>query len=100
MSHDAPATWMTYAEGVPSALRVRRIRLTVTRGPDQDRVLEVSREVIRIGARAGNDLQLSDPRVSGLHCELRLEPRGYRLRDLGSKNGTFLGGHRVLDAFL
>ncbi|MBA2543086.1 MAG: sigma 54-dependent Fis family transcriptional regulator, partial [Deltaproteobacteria bacterium] len=50
--------------------------------------------------RANADLQLDDRRVSALHAELRLEPDGFRLRDLGSTNGTLISGVRIVEAFL
>jgi DNA-binding NtrC family response regulator len=56
--------------------------------------------VIRIGARRGNDVQLSDSKVSGLHCEIRLDDRGYRLRDLDSTNGTYVSSLRINDIYI
>jgi transcriptional regulator with GAF, ATPase, and Fis domain len=52
--------------------------------------------VIRIG-RKGADIVLNDRSVSGAHAEITLTERGYRLRDLESSNGTFVGGLRVRD---
>ena len=37
-----------------------------------------------------------DPTVSGNHCELRLEARGFVVYDAGSTNGTFVNGQRVM----
>ena len=54
---------------------------------------------MRIG-RERADLVLDDKRVSAVHAEIEVDARGYRLRDLGSKNGTFVSGVRVLDAYL
>jgi len=52
------------------------------------------------GGRTGADLTINDPKVSGLHCELRLQADGYRLRDLGSTNGTHVKGVRIVDGFI
>jgi pSer/pThr/pTyr-binding forkhead associated (FHA) protein len=41
---------------------------------------------------AANDLVLDDPRVSAQHARLVWTGRGWSLHDLGSKNGTFVGG--------
>jgi transcriptional regulator with GAF, ATPase, and Fis domain len=55
-------------------------------------------EALVVGKDPGCDVVLDDAFVSGRH--LRLERRGgrFHLRDLGSINGTFLGGARVVDA--
>src|SRR6185436_9347284 len=75
-------------------------RMEVLGGPDTGLTRDIEAPVIRIGARRGNDLQLSDSQVSGLHCEIRLDERGYRLRDLDSTNGTFAGGLRINDVYI
>lgn len=51
--------------------------------------------VLRIGRRDGNDLIISDPSVSGAHCEIEINEAGYVLRDLGSTNGTRVNGETV-----
>jgi len=93
-------TWVTYVGGRAAGMRVRRCRLEVVSGPDTGLVRDIDASVIRIGARRGNDLQLSDTKVSGLHCEIQLDERGYRLFDLDSTNGTFVGGYRVNDVYI
>jgi transcriptional regulator of acetoin/glycerol metabolism len=40
---------------------------------------------------------LGDDRLSGHHAEIRAEADGFVVRDLGSRNGTFVGGARVTD---
>jgi DNA-binding NtrC family response regulator len=49
------------------------------------------------GRHPTNDLVLEDPRVSGVHLELRRGERGVHVRDAGSTNGTWLGAHRVTE---
>jgi transcriptional regulator with GAF, ATPase, and Fis domain len=56
--------------------------------------------VVRIGAGRGNDLVLDDPTVSSAHAEIVATPRGFKLKDLGSTNGTTINGVRVVEAFL
>ena len=99
VADETHATWVT-EEGGTAALHVRRFRLTVTAGPDLGLVRELAQPVVRIGARPSNDVVLSDRRVSGAHCEVWLDRRGFRLRDLESTNGTTVAGVRVLDAYL
>ena len=81
-------------------MRVRRCRLEVTSGADRGLVRDLETAVIRVGARRGNDVQLSDAKVSGIHFEVCLEERGYRLRDIDSTNGTFVGGLRINDVYI
>jgi two-component system response regulator GlrR len=53
-----------------------------------------------IGSQEGNDLQVQDRTVSRYHCEISIDDRQARIRDLGSKNGTIVDGVRVVDGFL
>ena len=49
-----------------------------------------------MGRRTHNDVVLSDLSVSGLHCEFEmLGPAEVWVTDVGSTNGTFIGGQRV-----
>src|SRR5919107_2359064 len=93
-------TWVTYVGGRATSARLRRCRVEVTSTPDAGLVRDVEATVIRIGARRGNDVQLTDSKVSGLHCEIRLDDRGYRLRDLDSTNGTYVSQLRINDIYI
>jgi two-component system, NtrC family, response regulator len=73
-------------------------KLTVLSGPDQGLEHEFA-ERVRIGSRPYADVVLTDPAVSGVHCELICGDE-LRVRDLGSKNGTFIGSVRVIEAAL
>ena len=95
-------TWVTHhvsSGGLPSSLVVRRCRLEVVAGPDTGLVAELASPTIVIG-RGTADFNLTDPKVSGLHAEIRLMPEGYRVRDLGSTNGTHIKGVRVVEGFI
>jgi DNA-binding NtrC family response regulator len=93
-------TWVTYVGGRATSARLRRCRVEVVSGPDAGLIRDVEAPVIRIGARRGNDVQLTDSKVSGLHCEIRLDDRGYRLRDLDSTNGTYVSSLRINDIYI
>lgn len=47
------------------------------------------------GRRAGNDLRLSDPYVSGSHGLIEIKDGEVWITDLGSTNGTFVNGERI-----
>ena len=101
MSELETATWSTPHHGRAPSLNVRRCRLEVVAGPSAGTVVELAQPSIVIGRAGGRaDLAVDDPKVSGLHCELRLETGGYRLRDLSSTNGTYVRGVRVVEAWL
>jgi transcriptional regulator with GAF, ATPase, and Fis domain len=55
---------------------------------------------VRIGAGPGNDVLLDDPTVSSVHAEILATAGGFRVKDLGSTNGTTVNGVRVLEGFL
>src|SRR5215470_14812158 len=70
---------------------IRKFRLEVVEGPERGRYVDSLTDELTIGASPGNDLVLSDESVSRHHCALRAGERGLELRDLDSKNGTFVG---------
>jgi hypothetical protein len=58
--------------------------------------IRIQSQVIRIGRRPGNDINVEDLGVSKQHAELRRTPDGrYSIIDLGSHNGTYVNGTRV-----
>jgi DNA-binding NtrC family response regulator len=53
-----------------------------------------------VGRNEQCDLVLADEKVSAVHMEVVATSDGVRVRDLGSRNGTFLGAHRIVEAYL
>ncbi|AIR98694.1 FHA domain-containing protein [Streptomyces glaucescens] len=71
-------------------------RLDVVAGPDAGGVHLLHGGRIDIGRSADADVPLDDPDVSRLHCAVTLDPDGrVTVADLGSTNGTTVGGTRV-----
>src|SRR5215467_14277840 len=54
-----------------------------------------SSELIRVGRLDPLEIVLDDNSVSRYHAEIRATDRGWRVRDLGSTNGTRLNGVRL-----
>jgi transcriptional regulator with GAF, ATPase, and Fis domain len=54
--------------------------------------------VLRVGKAPDNDLVLGDATVSRYHLELERTEHGIVVRDLESRNGTFVGGARIREA--
>ncbi len=67
---------------------------SVTQGETLTRV-PVNSATFKIGRRSGMDLTLRSPRVSGEHAEILLVGETLFVRDLGSRNGTFVNRRRV-----
>jgi DNA-binding NtrC family response regulator len=74
--------------------------IVITAGPDAGRRQLLHDRRVRVGTGSEVELRLQDRAVSRLHCELSLENGRVRLRDLGSKNGCWVGACRVFDAEL
>ena len=55
---------------------------------------------IRIGRRAGLDIQLDDESVSYFHCQIDQINGTLWIRDLGSANGIFVNGFNVTQSHL
>ncbi|HLG18960.1 MAG TPA: sigma 54-interacting transcriptional regulator [Bdellovibrionota bacterium] len=84
----------------PTMLLLPKSKLIVI-GPDggsHDYVID--KGTISIGTSDGSDLRLNDETVSRNHAEIIKTKDGYLLRDLGSTNGTFVGGLKVKEAYL
>lgn len=78
--------------------RVGALTMVEEEGAGFSYVLEA--EKTRIGRSEENDLVLEDPRASRFHAEIDRAPQGYIIRDLGSTNGTTVGGRRVQERLL
>ena len=71
------------------ALQVPSLRVAVATDSEQIEVPLSVRPVV-VGTSAACDLVVADGRVSRRHCQLTLTERGVVLKDLDSKNGTFV----------
>lgn len=71
--------------------------LVVVQGDEVGRRLLLTGEPLTIGRRDGHTLRLAEAEVSGRHCEVTIAPGtdALKVTDLGSTNGTFVGGRRI-----
>ncbi len=67
--------------------------------PDGRR-LPLGDEAVTIGRVPDCTIPIDDPRVSRHHAEVKPEPEGYMVRDLGSMNGTLVNGVSVREHLL
>ncbi|MGF1464505.1 MAG: sigma 54-interacting transcriptional regulator [Sandaracinaceae bacterium] len=84
----------------PSTSAIDAYRLTVRSPGSATARRRVVQRTFRVGTGPTNDLVVQDPTVSGVHLEIRTEDDGFRLLDLGSRNGTTVDGLLVRDAVL
>jgi DNA-binding NtrC family response regulator len=69
------------------------------RAPGREPVV-VNVEPVLIGRDPSCAVVLDDPEVSAIHCELRADGPGVVIRDLDSKNGTFVNTVRIREGIL
>src|SRR5262249_35418287 len=82
------------------AFFIRKFQLEVVEGPERGLRVDSLTDDLTMGASPGNALVLSDESVSRHHCAARASERGLELRDLGRKNGTFVGACEVVGGFI
>src|SRR5262245_55289980 len=95
------AGWTT--QQLPSGQEVLctpSLDLTVIKGPNRGLKAQTSGLEVCVGSARSCDLTLTDPTVSRNHFLLEALANGIRLRDLGSTNGTYIKGVRVMEALI
>lgn len=60
--------------------------------------IAVDKDVISIGRKPGNDVQIDNLAVSGFHAKVVREAGQFFVEDLNSTNGTFISGRRISKA--
>lgn len=86
----------------PAALRLpvgKKLSLAVISGPDAGRTFPIEKARVVVG-RAGADVELSDAEISRSHAAVEVDGESVTVFDLGSTNGTYVGGERVESAAL
>jgi signal transduction histidine kinase len=74
--------------------------LIVIKGTDEGRQFVLDREVLSVGRDSSSRIRLTDTEVSRRHAEFVRTAEGYRVRDVGSANGTFVNNQSVNDVLL
>lgn len=91
-------TTLTNTTGPAVSLPSVRITATPPQGSPVEATLAL--DPLVIGTSPECDLVVVDASVSRRHCELRITARGISFRDLGSKNGSFLGEIPIVEIIL
>jgi len=67
-------------------------RLVAVDGQWKGTLFPLEEPEVQVGRDSSNHILLTDPSVSRAHCVLEATPAGYRLKDLESRNGSFVNG--------
>jgi pSer/pThr/pTyr-binding forkhead associated (FHA) protein len=76
----------------------RRASVVILEGPDAGQEYLLEKAVSVVGRMKGVDILLSDSSVSRRHAAIEAEKGVFHLKDLGSTNGTLLGGKKIREA--
>lgn len=71
------------------------MRLRYTNSDGTVAEIKLGDRPLTIGRNPDSDIVLIDDRLSRIHCGLRLWDGEYYLKDLKSRNGTFVNGRRI-----
>ncbi len=74
--------------------------LLISRGVELGKRYPLIRVKFLIGRDESNDICVPDVETSRRHCEITRESGNFRLRDLGSSNGTYVNDDRTNQALL
>lgn len=76
------------------------VKLLLVAGPDAGAGFAIDRERVIVGRGPGVDRAFEDPSMSRQHAVIEYCGTGFRIRDLGSTNGTRVNGAAVQSAEL
>jgi two-component system response regulator GlrR len=94
-----PETVTVAVDAAGDAEPVATIRIEVVAGADCGTVVDASADRIVIGTHESSTVRLADRTVSRFHCEITRAGGRLVVRDLGSRNGTFIDGVEIREAF-
>jgi predicted component of type VI protein secretion system len=74
--------------------------LVMNAGPTPGKEYPLDKNEVFIGRDLTNDIVINDAEVSRRHARLVAQAGGYILEDLGSTNGTFVNGQRLMGPYI
>jgi hypothetical protein len=72
-------------------------RLVMSQGPQPGQTFMLDQDLISLGRDPGSDIVISDPQISRKHARIRRQAGLLVIEDVGSTNGTFVNGVRLID---
>ncbi|MFH1243941.1 MAG: FHA domain-containing protein, partial [Pseudomonadota bacterium] len=70
-------------------------RLYIMNGPDKGKSYELAGETVHVGRVSNNDIRIREKSISRRHLQIRVRGDRFVLKDLNSKNGTFVNGKLI-----
>jgi len=71
-------------------------RLVMRSGPTVGKIFPLDKAELFVGRDLSNDVVINDPEISRRHARLFQQGNSFVLEDLGSTNGTFVNGQRLI----
>lgn len=71
-------------------------RLVMRSGPSVGKVYPLDKNEMFLGRDLSNDIVINDPEISRRHSRLYMQGNSFAVEDLGSTNGTFVNGQRLM----
>ncbi len=78
--------------------RPGKLALRVLDGAMSGSTFEITKPSIKVGRGPGPDIVIAHHSISKIHFSMRAVGNGAEVKDLGSKNGLWLGGRRIFHA--
>ena len=75
-------------------------RLLMSSGPNPGKIFDLLRDEVRIGRGTNNDIVIPEMEISREHARLYIQSGSYVIEDLGSTNGTYIDGQRLIGPHL
>jgi pSer/pThr/pTyr-binding forkhead associated (FHA) protein len=71
-------------------------QLIMRLGPTPGKIITLSSDEVSLGRDIVNEIIINDPELSRKHAKFVKVGGGYQLEDLGSTNGTYVNGQRLM----
>jgi pSer/pThr/pTyr-binding forkhead associated (FHA) protein len=87
---------ITAQRPAPAAAPILALLEITNEGPSKGRQYEIHVPLVHVGRGAHNDIVVADDSVSDTHAKIQRRDDGWYLSDVGSTNGTYVGGQRLV----
>lgn len=75
-------------------------RLVMRSGPSVGKVYPLEKNELFVGRDLSNEVVINDPEISRRHSRLYMQGNSFVVEDLGSTNGTFVNGQRLMGPYM